>query len=223
MVWTGGRVSEGVVPLGLMAVEPASQPKPGRDGRALVKKLDWRAHERSAREDQDRFEAAVQRVIDAPAGTSDKTQREELFRLFLRLVAEIEDGIVKSAEKRRQSRTWSRGLVAVSSLAAALAGLALALNYHGFGSRAFGIAVAVVGTWSTISTSLRLDEEYDRNNHRNRIYKRLLREVQLYLLATFPNVTADQAAARFAKFSREYDGADPVGKSKSGGRSGSST
>jgi hypothetical protein len=189
-----------------------------------VKKLDWRVSpERSAKEEHGRFEAAVQRVIDATAGTSDKTQREELFHLFLRLVAEIEDGVVKSAEKRRQSRTWSRGLVAVSSLAAALAGLALALNYHGFGSRAFGIAVAVVGVWSTISTSLRLDEEYDRNSRRNRIYKRLLREVQLYLLATFPNVTVDQAAARFAKFSREYDGADPVEPVRRSGRSGSAS
>lgn len=200
-----------------MAVEPAPAPeaKPKRDGRALVRKLDWRASpERSTQAEHDRFEAAVQRVIDAPAGTSDKAQREELFHLFLRLVAEIEAGIVSSAEKRRQSRTWSRGLVAVSSLAAALAGLALALNYHGFGSRAFGIAVAVIGTWSTISNTLRLDEEYDRNSRRNRVYKRLLREVQLYLLATFPNVTVEQAAARFGKFSREYDGADPVEKSR---------
>jgi hypothetical protein len=198
-----------------MAVEPASEAKPKRDTRALVRKLDWRTSpERSAREEHARFEAAVQRVIDAPAGTSDKAQREELFHLFVRLVAEIEAGIVSSAEKRRQSRTWSRGLVAVSSLAAALAGLALALNYHGFGSRAFGIAVAVIGTWSTISNTLRLDEEYDRNSRRNRIYKRLLREVQLYLLATFPNVTVEQAAARFGKFSREYDGADPVEKSR---------
>jgi hypothetical protein len=198
-----------------MAVEPASEAKPKRDTRALVRKLDWRTSpERSAREEHARFEAAVQRVIDAPAGTSDKAQREELFHLFVRLVAEIEAGIVSSAEKRRQSRTWSRGLVAVSSLAAALAGLALALNYHGFGSRAFGIAVAVIGTWSTISNTLRLDEEYDRNSRRNRIYTRLLREVQLYLLATFPNVTVEQAAARFGKFSREYDGADPVEKSR---------
>jgi hypothetical protein len=207
-----------------MAVEPASEAKPNRDSRALVKKLDWRATpERSGQEEHDRFEAAVQRVIDAPAGTGDKTQREELFHLFLRLVSEIEAGTVKSAEKRRQSRTWSRGLVAVSSLAAALAGLALALNYHGFGSRAFGIAVAVIGTWSTISTSLRLDEEYERNNRRNRIYKRLLREVQLYLLATFPNVTVDQAAARFGKFSREYDSADPLDRPKSPGRNGSAS
>jgi hypothetical protein len=198
-----------------MAVEPASEAKPKRDTRALVRKLDWRTSpERSAREEHARFEAAVQRVIDAPAGTSDKAQREELFHLFVRLVAEIEAGIVSSAEKRRQSRTWSRGLVAVSSLAAALAGLALALNYHGFGSRAFGIAVAVIGTWSTVSNTLRLDEEYDRNSRRNRIYTRLLREVQLYLLATFPNVTVEQAAARFGKFSREYDGADPVEKSR---------
>jgi hypothetical protein len=198
-----------------MAVEPASEAKPKRDTRALVRKLDWRTSpERSAREEHARFEAAVQRVIDAPAGTSDKAQREELFHLFVRLVAEIEAGIVSSAEKRRQSRTWSRGLVAVSSLAAALAGLALALNYHGFGSRAFGIAVAVIGTWSTISNTLRLDEEYDRNSRRTRIYTRLLREVQLYLLATFPNVTVEQAAARFGKFSREYDGADPVEKSR---------
>jgi hypothetical protein len=206
-----------------MAVEPAPEPKspPKRDTRALVRKLDWRASpERSAQQEHDRFEAAVQRVIDAPAGTSDKTQREELFHLFLRLVADIEDGIVKSAEKRRQSRTWSRGLVAVSSLAAALAGLALALNYHGFGSRAFGIAVAVIGTWSTISNTLRLDEEYERNSRRNRIYKRLLREVQLYLLSTFPNVTVEQAATRFGKFSREYDGADPVEKTKTTGARG---
>jgi hypothetical protein len=207
-----------------MAVEPASEAKPGRDGRALVKKLDWRTSpERSVQEDHDRFEAAVQRVIDAPAGTSDKTQREELFHLFLRLVAEIEASIVKSAEKRRQSRTWSRGLVAVSSLAAALAGLALALNYHSFGSKAFGIAVAVVGTWSTISTALRLDEEYEANSAKNHIYKRMLREVQLYLLATFPNVTVEQAAARFGKFSREYDNADPVEKPKAGGRGRSSS
>jgi hypothetical protein len=209
-----------------MAVEPAPVPeaKPKRDGRALVKKLDWRASpERSAQEEHDRFEAAVQRVIDATAGTSDKTQREELFHLFLRLVSEIEAGIVKSAEKKRQSRTWSRGLVAVSSLAAALAGLALALNYHGFGSRAFGIAVAVVGTWSTISNTLRLDEQYEANSRRNRVYKRLLRDVQLYLLATFPNVTVDQAAARFAKFSREYDGADPVEPVRRNGRTRSSS
>jgi hypothetical protein len=206
-----------------MAVQPAPEPKPRRDSRALVKKLDWRpSSERSALEEHDRFEAAVQRVIDAPEATSDKTQREELFHLFLRLVAEIEAGIVKSAEKRRQSRTWSRGLVAVSSLAAALAGLALALNYHGFGSRAFGIAVAVVGTWSTISNTLRLDEEYDANSRRNRIYKRLLRDVQLYLLATFPNVTVEQAATRFGKFSREYDSADPVEKPRLSGRGGSS-
>jgi len=207
-----------------MAVEPTSEAKPKRDSRALVKKLDWRASpERSTRAEHDRFEAAVQRVIDAPDGATDKAQRDELFHLFLRLVAEIEAGVVGSAEKRRQSRTWSRGLVAVSSLAAALAGLALALNYHGFGSRAFGIAVAVIGIWSTISTSLRLDEQYDANSRRNRIYKRLLREVQLYLLATFPNVTVEQAAARFGKFSREYDGADPVEKPKSGTRSGSSS
>jgi hypothetical protein len=109
--------------------------------------------------------------------------------------------------------------VAVSSLAAALAGLALALNYHGFGSRAFGIAVAVIGTWSTISNTLRLDEEYDRNSRRNRVYKRLLREVQLYLLSTFPNVTVEQAATRFGKFSREYDGADPVEPVRRNGRS----
>ncbi|TMM19632.1 MAG: hypothetical protein E6G01_01830 [Actinobacteria bacterium] len=207
-----------------MAVEPASEAQPKRDGRALVKKLDWRVSpERSVQEEHDRFEAAVQRVIDAPAGTSDKTQREELFHLFLRLVAEIEASLVKSTEKRRQSRTWSRGLVAVSSLAAALAGLALALNYHGFGSRAFGIAVAVIGTWSTISTSLRLDEQYEANSRKNRIYTRLLREVQLYLLATFPNVTVEQAAARFGKFSREYDNADPVEKPKASARSGSTS
>ncbi|HWC38482.1 MAG TPA: hypothetical protein VG476_08130 [Acidimicrobiales bacterium] len=209
-----------------MAVEPASQPKspPKRDTRALVRKLDWRTSpERSAQHEHDRFEAAVQRVIDAPPGTSDKAQREELFHLFLRLVSEIEAGIGKTEEKRRQSRTWSRGLVAVSSMAAALAGLALALNYHGFGSRAFGIAVAVVGVWSTISTSLRLDEQYDANSRRNRTYKRLLREVQLYLLATFPNVTVDQAASKFGKFSREYDGADPVESVRRNGRSGSSS
>jgi hypothetical protein len=203
-----------------MAVEPASEAKPKRDSRALVKKLDWRTSpERSARDEHDRFEAAVQRLIDAPAGTSDKPQREELFHLYVRLVAEIEAGIVKSAEKRRQSRTWSRGLVAVSSLAAALAGLALALNYHSFGSRAFGIAVAVVGTWSTISTALRLDDEYEANSRRNHIYSRLLREVQLYLLATFPTVTVEQAAARFGKFSREYDNADPVERPKRVGSS----
>jgi hypothetical protein len=209
-----------------MAVEPAPAPetKPKRDTRALVKRLDWRASpERSNRAERDRFEAAVQRVIDAPDGATDRAQREELFHLFLRLVAEIESGIGRSEEKRRQSRTWSRGLVAVSSLAAALAGLALALNYHGFGSRAFGIAVAVIGVWSTISTSLRLDEAYEHNSRRNRIYRRLLREVQLYLLATFPNVTVDQAAARFAKFSREYDGADPVDKPRSGGQRSSSS
>ena len=202
-----------------MAVEPASEARPRRDSRALVSKLDWRASpERSAQEEHDRFEAAVQRVIDAPAGTSDKTQRQELFHLFLRLVADLEASIVKSAEKRRQSRTWSRGLVAVSSLAAALAGLALALNYHSFGSKAFGIAVAVVGTWSTISTALRLDDEYEANSRKNHVYKRMLREVQVYLLATFPNVTVEQAAARFGKFSREYDNAEPVEKPKAGGR-----
>jgi hypothetical protein len=207
-----------------MAVEPASEARPKRDNRALVRKLDWRATpERSGQEEHDRFEAAVQRVIDAPAGTSDKTQRQELFHLFLRLVAELEASIAKSAEKRRQSRTWSRGLVAVSSLAAALAGLALALNYHSFGSKAFGVAVAVVGTWSTISTALRLDEEYEANSRKNHIYKRMLREVQLYLLATFPNVTVEQAAARFGKFSREYDNADPVEKPKAGGRGRSSS
>jgi hypothetical protein len=199
-----------------MAVEPASEARPKRDTRALVKKLDWRASPERSREEDDRFEAAVQRVIDASSATGDKTQREELFHLYLRLVSEIQAGIVSSAAKRRQSRTWSRGLAAVSSLAAALAGLALALNYHGFGSRGFGIAVAVVGIWSTVSNTLRLDEEYERNSRRNRIYKRLLREVQLYLLATFPNVTVDQAAARFGKFSREYDSADPVEKPKSG-------
>jgi hypothetical protein len=79
-----------------------------------------------------------------------------------------------------------------------------------------------VGTWSTISTSLRLDEEYGHNSRRNRAYKRLLREVQLYLLATFPNVTIDQAATRFGKFSREYDSVDPVEKPKPSGRNGSS-
>jgi hypothetical protein len=113
--------------------------------------------------------------------------------------------------------------VAVSSLAAALAGLALALNYHSFGSKAFGVAVAVVGTWSTISTALRLDEEYEANSRKNHIYKRMLREVQLYLLATFPNVTVEQAAARFGKFSREYDNVDPVEKPKAGGRGRSSS
>jgi hypothetical protein len=206
-----------------MAAEPDPATKTGLDGRALVKKVDWRpSPDRLAREEHDRVEAAVRRVIDAPAGMGDKTQREELFHLFLRLVSEIQAGIVKSEEKRRQSRIWSRGLVAVSSLAAALAGLALALNYHGFGSRAFGVAAAVVGTWATISTSLRLDEEYGHNSRRNRIYKRLLREVQLYLLATFPNVTVDQAASRFGKFSREYDNVDPVEKPKASGRNGSS-
>src|SRR4051794_18601385 len=95
---------------GSMAVEPASEARPKRDSRALVRKLDWRATpERSGQEEHDRFEAAVQRVIDAPAGTSDKTQRQELFHLFLRLVAELEASIAKSAEKRRQWRTWSRG------------------------------------------------------------------------------------------------------------------
>jgi len=83
--------------------------------------------------------------------------------------------------------------------------------------------VAVIGIWSTISTSLRLDEQYEANSRRNRIYKRLLREVQLYLLATFPNVAVEQAASRFAKFSREYDGADPVDGPKAPRRNGSSS
>jgi hypothetical protein len=207
-----------------MAVEPHPVTKSGLDSRSLVKKVDWRTNpEQLAREEHDRVEASVRRVIDAPAGTTDRTQREELFHLFLGLVSEIQASIVKSGEKRRQSRIWGRGLVAVSSLAAALAGLALALNYHSFGSRAFGIAAAVAGTWSTISTSLRLDEEYDRNSRRNRIYKRLLREVQLYLLATFPNVAVEQAGSRFGKFSREYDNVDPVEKPKPTGRNGSSS
>jgi hypothetical protein len=202
-----------------MAVEPDPGTKRRLDNGSLVKKVDWRSSpDRLAREEHDRVEASVRRVIDAPAATSDKTQREELFHLFLRLVSEIQADIVKSSEKRRQSRIWGRGLVAVSSLAAALAGLALALNYHSFGSRAFGIAAAVAGTWSTISTALRLDEEYERNSRRNRIYKRLLRDVQLYLLATFPNVTVEQAAARFGKFSREYDNVDPVDTPKPSGR-----
>ena len=82
VVWTTGRScwpwSHGPTcgTAGQMAVEPSSEAQPKRDGRALVKKLDWRVSpERSVQEEHDRFEAAVQRVIDAPAGTSDKTQR----------------------------------------------------------------------------------------------------------------------------------------------------
>ena len=156
------------------------------------------------------METAARHVMDAGEGTSDQARREELFQLYLHLGSEIQASIAKSAEKRRQSRIWGRGLVAVTSLAAALAGLAMALNYHGFGSRAFGIAVAVVGVWSTISTALRLDDEYERNSTRNHTYKRLLREIQLYLVSAFPTATPEQAASRFAKFSREFDRADPA-------------
>jgi hypothetical protein len=187
-------------------------------------KIDWRTNpDRVAREEQVQVEAAVRRIMDATEGTAEKAQREELFQLYLRLVSDVQASIVKSVEKRRQSRIWGRALVAASSLAAALAGLGLALNYHGFGSRAFGIAAAVVGTWATVSTSLRLDEEYERNSHRNRVHKRLLRELQLYLVSTFPNVTADQAASRFMKFSREYENIQPADDESADGRGGSSS
>ena len=193
----------------------AASPEP--DGRmavvrrSLERGVKWPSTgDRRAEEEWARMETAARHVMDAREGTSDKAQREELFQLYLRLGSEIQASIAKSAEKRRQSRIWGRGLVAVTSLAAALAGLAMALNYHGFGSRAFGIAVAVVGVWSTISTALRLDDEYERNSKRNRIYKRLLREIQLYLVSTFPTATPEQAASRLVKFSREFDRAHPA-------------
>src|SRR5207302_4147315 len=115
-----------------MAVEPQPATKLGVSAGAL-EKLDWRAKpERAARDEQVRVETAVRRVMDASDGTADRTQREELFQLYLRLVSDVQASIVKSVEKRRQSRIWGRALVAASSLAAALAGLGLALNYHGF-------------------------------------------------------------------------------------------
>lgn len=229
--WTGEARRRFLEPLALveemnlpyrlpMAIEP--QPPENRpvETRSFVKRLDWRARtDKTSQEDHARFETAVRRVMEASDVTAQKVQHEEVFQLFLRLLSEIQASIVKSEEKRRQSRIWGRALVSVSSLAAALAGLGLALNYHGFGSRAFGIAAAVVGTWATISTSLRLDEEHERNTRRNRFYKRLLREVQLYLVSSFATVTADQAASRFVKFSREYERIDPPeGESSGGGR-----
>ena len=192
-----------------MAAEPDSTTNVAGDGGSPPKTMNWGTKPNQlVQEEQARMETAVRRVIDAREGMSDETQREELFQLYLRLGSEIQARIATSAEKRRQSRIWGRGLVAVTSLAAALAGLGLALNYHAFGSRVFGIAVAVVGTWSTISTSLRLDEEYERNSGRNRVYKRLLREMNLYLVSTFPRATPEQAASRFTKFSRQFDNSE---------------
>ena len=209
-----------------MAIEhqPAeNKPVEARHG-GIGARLDrWTRTDRTPREDPARFETAVRRVMDASDGSAQKVQHEEVFQLYLRLLSEIQANIEKSSEKRRQSRIWGRALVSVSSLAAALAGLGLALNYHAFGSRAFGIAAAVAGTWATISNSLRLDEEHERNARSNRFYKNLLREVQLYLVSTFATVTAEQAASRFVKFSREYERIDPPQRESSGGgrRSGS--
>ena len=201
-----------------MAIEPQPAENKPVEPRA-GKKLDWRPDpDRTSREEQARFETALRGVMEAPDGSAERLQRNEVFQLYLRLLDEIQANIVKSAEKRRQSRIWGRALVSVSSLAAALAGLGLALNYHGFGSRAFGIAAAVVGIWATISTSLRLDDEYERNAKRNRFYKGLLREMQLYLVSTFPTVTADQAASRFVKFSREYEHIEPAVAASPNGR-----
>ena len=182
----------------------------------------WPRSDRRAGEEQSRVEAAVRHVVGArDNGTSEKVEREEVFQLYLGLGSEIQASIAKSAEKRRQSRMWGRGMVAVSSLGAALAGLALALNYHGFVLRAFGIAVAVIGTWSMISSSLRLDDEYQRNSTRNRVYKRLLREMQLYLVSIFPTATPEQAASRFVKFSRAFDQVDPAEYELTDGHGGS--
>jgi hypothetical protein len=189
----------------------AAYPDPGvkgtsQDARAFPRKLDWIGRSRQAGEaEQAHLEEAVGRLIYQSEGSPEKAQRAELFQLYLRLYSDLQASIGVSAEKRRQSRTWGRALVAVSSLAAALAGLALALNYHGFGSRAFGIAAAAAGTWTTISTSLRLDEEHTRNARRNRAYRRLMRELQLYLVASFPTVSPEDAASRLMDLSRDYE------------------
>jgi hypothetical protein len=45
----------------------------------------------------------------------------------------------------------------------------------------------------------------------------------LYLVSTFPNVTADQAASRFMKFSREYENIQPADDESADGRGGSSS
>lgn len=189
-----------------MPADAEPTPTSGFDAGAIARKIHWPATQSgSPAGEQARVEGSVRRIMDASEASAKKIQQGELFQLYLGLYSEIQASIVRSAEKRRQSRTWGRGLVAVTSLAAALAGLALALNYHGFGSRAFGIAAAVAGTWTTISTSLRLDEDYQRNSRRNHSYKRLLREVQLYLVSTFPTAPAEQAASRFVTFVRQYD------------------
>lgn len=206
-----------------MAIEHQPADSHPEKERNLLQKLDWRlGPDRTSQEEQSRLEAAVRRVMEAPDGAAEKVQREELFQLYLRLLSEIKASIGKSGQKRRQSRIWGRALVSVSSLAAALAGLGLALNYHGFGSRAFGITAAVVGIWATISTALNLDDEYERSARRDRFYKRLLRDVQLYLVSTFPTVTADQAATRFVRFSREYEHIEPPDAESPEGRGGSS-
>jgi hypothetical protein len=196
-----------------MPADPEPATTSESDAGAIAKKLHWPAMPSNVSAgEQARVEGSVRRIMDASETSAKRIQQGELFQLYMGLYSEIQASIVKSAEKRRQSRTWGRGLVAVTSLAAALAGLALALNYHGFGSRAFGIAAAVAGTWSTISTSLRLDEDYQRNARRNHSYKRLAREVQLYLVSTFPTAPAEQAASRFVKFVREYDDIQPGGE-----------